>query len=314
MRMRIRVMAEKKSLVYQEALVLPEQQGLLDAAFTMVGPNEEKEKREEIVAIFGKPGDPFVTSELLDKFPNVRVVSTHSVGYEHIDLLACKSRGVRVGTVGTALSATTADMALALMLASARRVAEGNARTRDPNWTTLDDNGLFGLEVSGQTLGIVGMGKIGLEVAKRALAFDMSILYYNRNCRPKEVEDQVCARYIGTLHELLALSDFVVVAAPGSRENYHMFGSSEFSVMKSTSVFVNIGRGNLVDQEALVQALTEGKIAAAGLDVTEPEPLPRDHPLLSLSNVTIVPHRGIKLYTLIILAHSENLFFMISRI
>ena len=285
-------MAEK-SFVYQEALVLPEQQALLDAAFTMVGPKEKEEKRKEIVAIFGKPGDPFITGELLDRFPNVTVVSTHSVGYEHIDLHACKSRGVRVGTVGTALSATTADMAFALMLASARRVAEGNALVRDPNWTTLDDNGLFGLEVSGTTLGIVGMGKIGLEVAKRALGFDMSIVYHNRNHRPKEVEDEVCAKYIGSLHELLALSDFVVVAAPGSEENHHMFGSSEFSAMKSSCVFVNIGRGNLVDQEALVEALTEGKIAAAGLDVTDPEPLPRDHPLLSLSNATIVPHRGI---------------------
>lgn len=289
------IMAKKSStevFVYQDVTVLPEQQAVLDAAFTMVGPKEAEEKNKEIVAIFGKPHCPRITGELLDKFPNVRVVSSHSVGYEHIDLEACKSRGVRVGNVGSTLSGTTADMAFALLLSSARKVVEGNTMARDPNWTSLDDNSLLGLEVSGMVLGIVGMGRIGLEVAKRARGFDMTVLYHNRNRKPKEIEDEVCAIYVDTLHELLGQADFVVVSATGVEENHNMFGLPEFSAMKPTGVFVNVSRGSLVNQDALVKALTEGNIAAAGLDVTQPEPLPRDHPLLSLNNVTIVPHRG----------------------
>lgn len=283
---------EKKGLVYQGVSVLPEQQAALDAVFTMAHPKEAEERCEEVVAIFGKPYSPRITAELLDKFPNVKVVSSHSVGYEHIDIQACKVRGVRVGIVGDTLSATTADMAFALLLASARRVVEGNAIARDPNSTFQDDNSFLGLEVSGTALGIVGMGRIGLEVARRARGFDMTVLYHNRNRRPKDIEDRVSATYVSTLHELLCQADFVVLTATGLEKNYHMFGLPEFSAMKTTSVFVNVSRGGLVNQDALVEALTGKKIAAAGLDVTHPEPLPRDHPLLSLSNVTIMPHRG----------------------
>lgn len=282
----------QKGLVYQSVSVLPEQQAALDAVFTMARPNEAEERREEVVAIFGKPYSPRITAELLDKFPNVKVVSSHSVGYEHIDIQACKVRGVRVGIVGGTLSATTADMAFALLLASARRVVEGNAIARDPNSTVRDDNSFLGLEVSGTVLGIVGMGRIGVEVARRARGFDMTVLYHNRNRRPKDIEDRVSATYVSTLHELLCQVDFVVLTATGLEDNHHMFGLPEFSAMKTTSVFVNVSRGGLVNQDALVEALTGGKIAAAGLDVTHPEPLPRDHPLLSLNNVTIMPHRG----------------------
>ena len=283
---------DEKSLVYQETVVLPEQQAVLDAAFTMVGPREVEERQEEVVAIFGKPWNPSITAELLDKFPNVRVVSTHSAGYEHIDVEACRSRGVRIGAVGTALSSSTADMAFALLLASALRITELHALATSPSWTTSDDNLIKGVEVSGGVLGIVGMGRIGLEVAKRARGFEMSILYHNRNRRPKEIEDSVSTTYVPSLHELLSRADFVVAVAPGTKENYHMFDSREFSAMKSTAVFVNIGRGNLVNHTALAEALQRGEIGSAGLDVTEPEPLPRDHPLLSLDNVVITPHRG----------------------
>ena len=215
-------------------------------------------------------------------------------GYENIDVEACKWRGVRIGTVGGALSSSTADMAFALLLASARRVVELHAVATSPNWTVLDDN--LGVEVSGGVLGIVGMGRIGLEVAKRGRGFDMTILYHNRNRRPKDIEDSVSATYVPSLHELLSRADFVVAAAPGTKENYHMFDSREFAAMKTNAVFVNIGRGSLVDHHALAGALQRGEIGSAGLDVTEPEPLPRDHPLLSLDNVIITPHRGIYTY------------------
>lgn len=285
----IRIMSEKR-LVYQTASVIPEQQAILDAAFTMVRPEEVEEKRESIVGFFGDPYNPRITADFLDQFPNLKVVATHSQGYDHIDLQACKAREIRVCTVGSSLSATIADMAFALLLAASRRVVEGNTRAR--SMSNIWSNDFFGMEVSGSVLGIVGMGKIGFEVAKRGRGFSMPILYHNRNRRSKEIEDEVHATYVATLHDLLAQSDFIVVAAPGTKENHHMFDSQEFSNMKSTSVFVNIGRGSLVNHDALVEALTKGKIAAAGLDVTDPEPLPPSHPLFSLNNVTITPHIG----------------------
>lgn len=285
-----RVRMSKKSLVYQEREVHPEQQAILDAAFSIVRPGDVEGKERDIVAIFCCK-IPTITGELLDRFPNVKVVGNHGVGYDHIDLQACKARSVRVGTTPDVLSGTTADMAFSLLLAAARRVVEGNAIAKNPNTTSYDGN-WFGYQVCGATVGIVGLGRIGLEVAKRACGFDMNVLYHNRHRRPTEIEEQVRATYVSSLHELLRRADFVVAAVPGSKENFHLFGKSEFSAMKRTGVFVNIARGSLVDQEALVQALREGTIAAAGLDVTQPEPLPRDHPLLSLSNITITPHSG----------------------
>lgn len=280
----------KKSLVYQEREVHPEQQAILDAAFSIVRPGEVEGKERDIVAIFCCK-IPTITGELLDRFPNVKVVGNHGVGYDHIDLQACKARGVRVSNTPDVLSGTTADMAFSLLLAAARRVVEGNTIAKNPNTTSYDGN-WFGYQVCGATVGVVGLGRIGLEVAKRACGFDMNVLYHNRHRRPTEIEEQVRATYVSSLHELLRRADFVVAAVPGSKENFHLFGKSEFSAMKRTGVFINIARGSLVDQEALVQALREGTIAAAGLDVTQPEPLPRDHPLLSLSNVTITPHSG----------------------
>ena len=280
----------KKSLVYQEREVHPEQQAILDAAFSMVRPGEVEGREKDVVAIFCCK-IPKITGELLDRFPNVKVVGNHGVGYDHIDLQACKARGVRVSNTPDVLSGTTADMAFSLLLAAARRVVEGNAIAKHPNTTSFDGN-WFGRQVCGATIGIVGLGRIGLEVAKRACGFDMNVLYHNRHRRPTEVEEQVRATYIPSLHELLRRADFVVAAVPGSKENFQLFGKAEFSAMKRTGVFINIARGSLVDQEALVQALREGTIAAAGLDVTQPEPLPRDHPLLSLSNLTITPHTG----------------------
>ena len=286
--------AAQKSLVYQAVELHPEQQAVLDAAFNMVRPEEAEEKRDDVVAIFGTSSYPRITGELLDRFPNVKVFGSYSAGYEHLDMQLCKSRGVRVGITVNILSSTTADMAFALLLASARRVVEGDAIARDPNSTRFDLNWI-GFEVSGMVLGIVGMGGIGLEVAKRARGFSMTVLYHNRNRRPREIEDQVQATYVDSLHKLLGQVDFVVVAAPGSEENFHMFGRAEFSAMKTTAVFVNVSRGSLVDHDALLEALKGGRIAAAGLDVTQPEPLPRDHPLLSLRNITFTPHSGMHL-------------------
>lgn len=184
-------------------------------------------------------------------------------------------------------------MAFALLLASARRVCEGDIIARDPSTSSFPEN-WFGYEVSNSTLGIIGMGRIGIKVAQRGLGFGMKILYNKRKRQTESVEKAkaLSAEYYPSLREMLPKCDFVVLVVPGTKENNKMFSTEEFAAMKKTAVLVNIGRGSTMDQEALVAALTNGTIAAAGIDVTSPEPLPRDHPLLKLTNLTITPHTG----------------------
>lgn len=279
-----------KPFVYQHCIMHPELQKLLESNFNMVQPTQVDEYRHKITAIFCFVTPP-VKEELISSFPNLKVVGNSAVGYEHVDVQACFVRGVRIGYTPNVLNAATADMGWALLLATARHIVEGDKITRDPSTKEFDLNWL-GFQVSGTTLGIIGMGRIGLEFAKRAMGFDVQLLYHNRHQCSREVEESVNARYVSTLDELLSQSDFVVLVAPSTTDTYHMISTRQFKAMKSTGIFVNIARGRLVDQDALVCALREGTIAGAGLDVTDPEPLPREHPLLTLHNVTLTPHTG----------------------
>ena len=278
-----------KPYIYQVYRVHPEIQHMLDENFYVVWDNELEKYRDKVSSIFVHVS-PMVTEELLVSFPNLKVIGNCAVGYDNVDLKACKARGIRVGYTPGVLSDTTADMSFALLLAVARRVVEGDKIGKSPD-TTHFDQGWFGLQVSGMTCGIIGMGRIGTEVAKRARGFDMKILYHNRNQKPKEIEEQLQVTY-SSLDNLFAQSDFVILVAPASKETHRMMGRAQFSAMKKTAVFVNISRGSLVDHSALLEALQSGTIAGAGLDVTDPEPLPRDHPLLSLPNTIITPHSG----------------------
>lgn len=246
--------------------------------------------RDKIVAIFVYVS-PAVDEALLASLPNLKVVGNCAVGYNHVDVQACKRRGIRVGYTPNVLNDSTADVGWTLLLAAARRVPEGDAICRHPD-TKVFDTAWFGAQVSHTTLGIIGMGRIGLEVARRALGFKMEVLYHNRRRCSVEVEESVGATYVESLEQLLQRSDHVVLIAPASPDTYHMMGKAQFAAMKKTAIFVNISRGSLVDHEALADALRSGVIAAAGLDVTEPEPLPRDHALLQLSNVVLAPHIG----------------------
>ena len=282
---------ESKPLVYQETVLHPELQQMLDDSFTIVWPEEVNKFRTRILGMFAASQPAPIDEGLLDKFPALKVVGRHGVGYDSVNVTACRTRGVRVGNTPDTLNDTTADMAFALLLATARRVCEGDKICRDPGTKSFDLN-WFGYQVSGQVLGIVGMGRIGMEIAKRGRAFSMPILYHNRHQCDPSIEERVGATYVPTLHELLEQSDFVVAVIPGSKENVGLFGEAEFAAMKKSAVFINIARGVLVNQEALVAALSSNQIAAAGLDVTTPEPLPRDHPLLQLPNVTFSPHSG----------------------
>ena len=231
-----------------------------------------------------------VDGALMDRVPNLKVISNFGVGVDHIDVPAAKARKIPVGNTPGCLDASTADMTMALMLATARNVVVGDRFARSPEFTHYDPSQWIGFEVSGSTLGIVGMGRIGRQVARRALAFDMKVVYHNRN------RDEQAERELGVTHvpfaELLRQSDFVSLNCPLTPETTNLISKRELGLMKPTAILLNLARGPVVDHDALFAALSIRQIAAAGLDVTAPEPLPRDHPLLGLTNVVITPHLG----------------------
>ena len=235
-------------------------------------------------------GHPVVGAAMLDRLPRVKVVSNFGVGVDHIDVAAATARGIPVGNTPGILDGATADLAFALILAAGRRVVEGDRYARSAAFTHYDPSLLLGREVHGSTLGVIGMGRIGRQVAARARGFGMSILYHNRT-RNDEAEIALGARYAAK-DELLAASDFVVLTVPLTLETRGLIGRAELARMKPTATLVNVARGAVVDKDALTEALTAKRIHAAALDVTDPEPLPRDHPLLTLNNVIITPHLG----------------------
>jgi len=235
-------------------------------------------------------GHPHVDGPLLDHLPGLRVVSNYGVGVDHIDLRAVAERKVPVGNTPGVLDGATADMGFTLLLAAGRRLIEGDRYARAPEFTVYDPGYMLGREVHSSTLGIVGLGRIGAQVAKRARGFDMNVLYHTRSRRP-EAEASFGVRY-ATMDALLAESDYVMLCCPLTNETRGLIDHTALKKMKRTAVLVNIARGPVADTTAVYEALRDGTIAAAGLDVTDPEPLPRDHPLLKLNNVVIAPHLG----------------------
>ncbi|WP_206093413.1 2-hydroxyacid dehydrogenase [Paenibacillus yonginensis] len=229
--------------------------------------------------------------ELLSRAPKLKAVSTMSVGYNHFDLEEMKERGI-IGThTPGVLDDTVADLILSLMLAVSRRVPELDAYVKQGRWSKGDNEELFGLDMHHKTLGIIGMGRIGEAVAQRAhFGFGMDVLYYNRHRKP-EAEQKYSAKY-AEMEELLRHSDFVVLMTPLTPQTRHLFGRKEFEQMKPTGIFINASRGPVVDEEALTEALQQGEIFGAGLDVFEREPVQADHPLLTLRNVVTLPHIG----------------------
>ena len=235
-------------------------------------------------------GHPTVDAALLDRLPGVRVVSNCGVGVDHIDVSAATARRVPVGNTPGVLDGATADMAFALVLAAGRRLVAGDRYARGPDFLKYDPSFMIGREVHGSTLGIIGLGRIGAQVARRARGFDMTVLYHNRN-RKLAAEDSLGVRY-ASFHEILANSDFIVLTVPLTDQTRGLIGQAELARMKPTASLINIARGAIVDTDALAAALGEKELHAAALDVTDPEPLPRDHPLLTLDNLIITPHLG----------------------
>lgn len=235
-------------------------------------------------------GHPTVDGSLMDRIPHLKIISNHGVGVDHIDVAAAEARRIPVGNTPGCLDASTADMTMALLLAVARNVVIGDRFARSPEFTHYDPSILIGQEVTGSTLGIVGMGRIGRQVAKRARAFDMRVLYHNRN------RDEAAERDLGvthaTLDQLLVQSDFVSLNCPLTPATTGLISRREFGLMKRSAFLINVARGPVVDHDALYDALVRRTIAGAALDVTAPEPLPRDHRLLTLGNLIIAPHLG----------------------
>lgn len=242
----------------------------------------------------GKQGAFITASEridaaLLDANPQLKAVCNMAVGYNNIDVAACTARGVRVSNTPDVLTETTADFGFALMMATARRITESERFLREGRWQKWSYDMFTGGDVHGATLGILGMGRIGQGIARRgALGFGMKVIYHNRSRLPAEQEAPIGARWVDKA-TLLKQADHLVLVLPYSAESHHAIGAAELAQMKPSATLTNIARGGIVDDAALAQALKQGRIAAAGLDVFEGEPAV--HPaLLEVTNVVLTPH------------------------
>lgn len=231
-----------------------------------------------------------VDRALLELAPRLRVISNMAVGYNNIDIEEATSRNILVTNTPDVLTETTADLTFALLMAAARRITEAERFLREGKWKTWSPMLLAGQDVYGATLGIIGLGRIGSAVARRARGFEMRVLYHSTH-RNEQAEREIGVQY-ACLDELLIKSDFVVIMTPLTSQTRNLIGARELALMKPTAVLINAARGGIVDEQALYDALKNGKIWAAGLDVFEQEPVPTDHPLLSLPNVTALPHIG----------------------
>ncbi|XP_006630094.2 glyoxylate reductase/hydroxypyruvate reductase-like [Lepisosteus oculatus] len=237
-----------------------------------------------------------IDQEVLDAAgPDLKVISTLSVGFDHLAIEDIRNRGIRVGYTPDVLTDATAELTVALLLATARRIPEAVAEVKNGGWSTWKPLWMCGYGLSGSTVGVIGLGRIGLAIAKRLKPFGVKrLLYWGRTPKPEasEVEGEFVP-----LDALLGESDFVVVSCALTPETQQLCSKDFFGKMKKTAVFVNSSRGAVVNQEDLYEALSSGQIAAAGLDVTTPEPLPPDHPLLKLKNCVILPHIGSATYS-----------------
>jgi glyoxylate reductase len=270
------LLREKVSLEVWQEEEPPTRHVLLEKAATCEG----------IVVV---PGDP-IDRELLAAGKNLKIVSCYAVGYDTIDVNAAEELGIMVTNTPDVLTETTADLAFGLLIGAARRIGEGDRLIRSGQWDRWGPRFMLGLDVTGKTLGIIGLGRIGQAVGKRAKGFDMEILYSGRR-RNEPAEEAIGARYM-EMEALLGLSDFVSLHCPLLPSTEGLIGERQLRAMKPTSILINTSRGKVVVEKDLVRALEQGWIAGAALDVFEKEPLPEGHPFLSMKNVLLCPHLG----------------------
>ena len=256
---------------------------------------DEPPSRQEIIEhIRDKEGllclltDP-IDREVLDAAPNLKAISTYAVGYDNIDVEEATRRGIPIGHTPGVLTETTADLAWALLMAIARRIPEGDDMVRRGDFKGWGPKVLMGSDVHGKTLGIIGAGRIGRAVGRRAAGFNMDVLYYSRSRKPS-FEEEYGARYV-ELDELIATSDYISLHVPLTDDTFHLIGEQELMAMKDTAYLINTARGECIDETALVDALKHGRIAGAALDVFEHEPELTEG-LAGLDNVVLAPHAG----------------------
>jgi phosphoglycerate dehydrogenase-like enzyme len=257
-----------------------------DATTLSVDLEEHLDEAEGLFCLLTIPVDEI----LLERAPRLRVVSNMAVGVDNIDVATCTRRGIPVGNTPGVLTEATADLTMSLMLSIARHIPQAADDARKGRWTTWRPAGWLGVDLSGSTLGIIGMGKIGQAVARRAKGFGMRIIYADELDRP-EIEATFAAIKL-PLEAVLRQSDILSLHVPLTPTTRHLINDEALHLMKPSAILINAARGAIVDTLALVHALTHGTIAAAALDVTDPEPLPPDHPLYTLPNCLIVPHIG----------------------
>jgi glyoxylate reductase len=222
-----------------------------------------------------------IDADLLDRSPKLRAIANYAVGYDNIDVEAAKGRGIAVGNTPDVLTDATADLAFALLMAAARKLPEAAAAVRSGDWLTWEPAGYLGADVHGATLGIIGFGRIGQAVAKRGQGFEMTVVHTGD----------------APVDEVLQGSDFVSLHVPLTPDTHHLIDAAALAKMRPTAILINTARGPIVDQTALRQALIDGEIAGAALDVTDPEPLPPGDPLLDAPNLIVVPHIGSATHT-----------------
>ncbi len=231
-----------------------------------------------------------IDATVIKAAPRLRVISNLAVGFDNIDIKEATRRHIPVGITSGVLTDTTADFAFALLMAAARRVVEADRYTRQGKWKTWGPMVLLGQDIHHAILGIIGLGRIGKEMARRASGFRMKVLYHDAFRCPGEEERRLGIQYVENLPQLLSQADFISIHVPLTADTRHLIGEKEFALMKPTAVLVNTSRGPVVDQQALYQALKNHQIFGAGIDVTETEPIPADDPLLTLENIIIAPH------------------------
>lgn len=231
-----------------------------------------------------------IDKEILGAAKNLKVIGNYAVGFDNIDIDEATRRGIVVTNTPGVLTETTADLAFALMMAVGRNIVRGDRYVREGNWKTWEPMLLLGMDINEATLGIIGMGRIGQALARRAFGFNMRILYYDEY-NIQEAERSFNAKKV-SLEELLQVSDYISIHAPLTPSTRNMIGLKEFSMMRKEAILINTSRGPLVDEAALIEALERGTIAGAGLDVFQEEPIGKDHPLCRLPNVVLVPHIG----------------------
>lgn len=272
-------------------------QTLAEAATVEVWPEQTPIPKETLLAKSREVDGLLVLASdrcdaaLIESAPRLKVISNFGVGYNNIDVAAATSRGILVGYTPGVVTETTADLAFALLMAAARQVVQGDKLVRSGQWRSWGPMDVLGQDIHHATLGIIGLGRIGTEVAKRARGFDMNVLYHDERRREDE-ESRLGIQFVPTLSQLLSAADFVSLHVPLNEHTHHLIGEAEFALMKPTAILINAARGPIVDQAALYETLRTRRILAAAIDVAEIEPIPSQDPLLSLDNLTISPHIG----------------------